>query len=492
VVFLPAGRYRCNSTLYLDFNRDGITLRGAGAGTVIDSRAASSAISLGVASDYNWAWPSSGNVVSSGLSKGSSNITIGSTSAFSIGQIVQLTMQNSTTATFPVVHVSGFGGLMRQKTRVTGKTDTTLSVWPALYGDYSALTTKVNVAQLQTDFAGIEDLAIDCSNGSVIYGIQLEQAYACWIKGVRVIKPVNYAFFLYDSLNCEIRNCYADQRKTEGSNGAGVLCNTSSACLVEDNILYKFFPIIEVNHGSSGNVYAYNFCHDSTVFGGGGAAIDSNHGPHNAYNLYEGNVAANVQSDGYFGGASHDTIFRNWLHGTQPGISTGWTVSLNRFTRQYSLVGNILGMTGNNASYSFGNPNMGNGSSTGTAQPSAGKWWVDWGKSPGPGGFQEKDLDVAATTWLKGNYLFGAGVPSNESLGSDPLPPSLYRTGKPVWWPSDMAWPPFDPMNVNASMSVSGSYIPAQAAYYNNGVWPSAGGPTATPKTPTGLRFISQ
>ena len=52
---------------------------------------------------------------------------------------------------------------------------------------------------------------------------------------------------------------------------------------------------------------------------------------------------------------------------------------------------------------------MGNSWSNGkTAQPSKGPYWADWertvasepGKGPGPGGFQELDLDVKVTTLL--------------------------------------------------------------------------------------------
>ncbi len=61
---------------------------------------------------------------------------------------------------------------------------------------------------------------------------------------------------------------------------------------------------MEINYGSCGNVFAYNFCYDSSSYGVVGGSIDSNHGPHNSYNLYEGNIAPNIQSDGYFGSAS--------------------------------------------------------------------------------------------------------------------------------------------------------------------------------------------
>src|SRR5205823_2784403 len=157
----------------------------------------------------------------------------------------------------------------------------------------------------------------------------------------------NYGFFLYDSARCEIRHCFADQRKVQGTNGAGLLCNTCSGCLVEDNIFYRFFPLMEINQGSSGNVFAYNFCYDSDVGGAMGAGIDSNHGPHNSYNLYEGNMGPTLQADGYFGSVSRDTVFRNWFHGTSPTIARGPTISLNRFTREYSLVGNVIGAPSN-------------------------------------------------------------------------------------------------------------------------------------------------
>jgi len=61
--------------------------------------------------------------------------------------------------------------------------------------------------------------------------------------------------------------------------------------------------------------------------------------------------------------------------------------------------------------YSLGFPNMGNGWSNGnTVQPSKGRYWADRdkmltskrGNGPGPSGFQELDLDVKATTLLKG------------------------------------------------------------------------------------------
>ena len=394
VMYLPAGRYRISSALYIDANKDNRTIRGDGMdATIIDCRTSNTGIFVGTGSDYNWSYPATGNNITGGLAKDSTTITIADTSAFSVGQMIQIAFQDQTNqatitaGAVPVVNVSGYGQNRRQKTRVVSKTATTLTIFPGIYhAPDTNLSARVNVAQFQTDGVGIEDLTIDCTNGSTVFGIEFEQCYGSWIKNVKVTNSSNYAFFLYDSLNCEIRRSYANQRRSQGTNGAGILCNTSSACLVEDNIVYKFFPLIEVNQGSSGNVFSYNLFEDSSVSGVLGAAIDSNHGPHNSFNLYEGNVAPNLQADGYFGSVSEDVAFRNWFHGTGPGGMIGFTLSLNRFTRRYSLVGNLFGRTGiNSGSYSFGNPNMGNSGSSGTAQPSIGIFWADW-KKPGAWG----------------------------------------------------------------------------------------------------------
>jgi len=120
-----------------------------------------------------------------------------------------------------------------------------------------------------------------------------------------------------------------------------------------------------------------------------GQPLIPNHGPHNSFNLYEGNISPNVQCDGFFGGASEDTLFRNWLHGTCPGVTLGrQPVLLQRFTRNYSVVGNIVGkngvtykcVNGNaiNSLYSLGEPNMGGCGFIGTAQLSTGHPWKDW------------------------------------------------------------------------------------------------------------------
>lgn len=383
VVYLPAGVYRVESILYIRHNRSGVTVRGAGIGsTIIDARV-NTVFAVGSNSDYRWNWPSTGNTVTGGLTKGSTVINIPNTDVFLPGQIIQIAVENQTASAAlksgatPTFSTSGYPFLRRQLTRVISKTPTSLKVYPAInYTPDAGLGAKVNVAQFQGNGIGIEDMTLDGTNGPLSFPIMFEQCYGSWVKGVKITKTGNYGIYFTNSLNCEVRQSVISERKTGGSNGAGILAGTVSSCLFEDNIILDLFPAVEINFSSTGNVIAYNVMENSV-----GGTLNTNHAPHNSFNLYEGNVTPNIQSDGYFGSASDDTFFRNWIHGTNSTKTLHtFMVSLNRFTRNYSFLGNIFGDIGTNGAspYSFGNPNMGNSMFTNTAKPSAGSFWRDW------------------------------------------------------------------------------------------------------------------
>jgi len=384
-VFVPSGKWLIDSQLAIPQGKDSITLRGAGAGTTVFDCRTNTCIFVGTGSDYTWSWPTTGNIVTSYAAdavSGGTTLTVADSSAFAVNQLVKFAVTND--ASVPVISVAGFDRTRGQMTRVVAKTGNSLTVFPPIYGfeRFGSLGAKVNVAQLQVNSVGIEDLTLDGSNGAVTFGIWFEQTYGSWIKNVTVTHSSNYEVFLNDSLNCEIRHSRLDTLNHSGTNGAGLLMNNASGCLIEDNIIREAFPDIEINFGSAGNVIAYNFINNSD----GSIGIDSNHGPHNSFNLFEGNVAHNLMSDGYFGGNSEDTIFRNLLHGNGvvPTDTLTWCLSLKRFTRNVSLVGNILGsMMHTSRCDAYGQPNIGNGGSSGTAQPSVGNYWADWRPNTG-------------------------------------------------------------------------------------------------------------
>jgi hypothetical protein len=486
VVYLPVGTYLLNGQINLGPNDDNITLRGDGDSTLLDVAVGSGrAIEAGSEADYQWNNPNLD--ITGSPKKGDTELTVGDTSALDaienggVGMLAHLSILND--LELPVASVAGFERMRRQISRIVAKTATTVTIFPPLYFDLpAALSPKLNVASYQGDFIGIEDMKLDNTKSKGFAAIWLEQCYGCWVKNVTSINTPNYHVALADSLQCEIRHCDLRERQTGGSNGAGILFGTTAATLVEDNIVYKIFPHLEINNGSAGNVFAYNFCEQNDVSGIMGVSIDSNHSPHNSFNLYEGNVASKFQSDGYFGSESEATLFRNWLHGTCDTTDQfGIAAYLNRFSRNFSLVGNVLGRTGypflyDNANggigyqeryiYVFGLPNIGNGGFSGFAPP-----WADaFGTNPGPGGFQELDQGVKATVLLKGNWnAKDSAVPASESLGEDTLPGSLYRSSKPGWF-GDLKWPAFDPAGPNQSYEA----IPAGYRYVNKADPPGA------------------
>jgi len=487
VVYLPAGTYLINTPGGLRL-KSNITIRGDGPDkTVMILGPAGGALNILENADYRW---DKHFAITGSPRKGQTVLHVGDTSPLhsyrngGIGQICRISLKND--LKLPVIAPAHWDYLRKQMTRVVAKTPTTISISPPLVFDLpEALSPRIAVATRQAEFAGIEDLKIDGAQSKSAWLIYMEQCYGCWVKNVTVVNVLGYHVNLLDNLQCEVRHCYITKRMRKGSNGAGILAWCISSCLIEDNILAEQFPNIELIGGSTGNVIGYNFCTASQSLGDLAGVDISHHGAHNSYNLHEGNAAEKFQSDGYHGSASHDTVFRNWFRGKSDKIDNFWVcVNLNRFTRDFNLVGNVLGAKGHtwlydNANrgfgyhqhliYVLGMPNCGNGGFSGkTVQPSKGTYWADWekmlaaepGKGPGPNGFQELDLDVAATTILKGNYNYSdKAVRAGESLNGARLPASLYHSEKPAWF-GNLSWPPFGP-----DVKFEDNKIPAQVRF---------------------------
>ena len=462
VVYLPAGTYRINSGLGL---KSHVTLRGAGMDkTVLMLYNAASVAANG---NYGTLHSAGGDVITGGLEKGSTKITLASTAAYSVGQEIEIGAKNPTTVPMKpsdpvVVGVGGFDYLRQQKGIVTAKTDTTLTFQPPLYIDYTKTPCRL-LAATPLVGVGVEDLAIDAVNSTTPFVLKFSDNYGSWVKNVKVGNARNYTITMDDCIQCEIRHSWLDkQNRGSGSNGAGFLCEFSTGILFEDNIIGTSYPSIEVNFGTIGSVFAYNFLKndDPTTQG-----IDMNHGPHNQLNLYEGNIIPNSMSDGYFGSNSSETIFRNWYRGVS-GDQPTYTLALKRFSRNFSIVGNIFqdpNYKFSGKGLSLGQPNIGNSSDNGSTAPP----WPDWGKKPGPGGFQEMDGGVLKTAIIKDNFWYFDKTIDRPLPAGQRLPDSMYHRTKPAWF-GDLKWPPFDPARPNPSFEA----IPAGYRYVHNGKGP--------------------
>jgi hypothetical protein len=251
-----------------------------------------------------------------------------------------------------------------------------------------------------------------------------------------------------NATNCTVEHCDASSTRAPGAgaNTEGLdLYSNSCWCLVQncamDNAGFPMIILGDWAGGCVGNVIAYNFCHNETGATSGPMAISGNHGPHNMFNLWEGNFAQNYASDGYYGSDSHNTLARNYFSGQYDRASYDdeCAIALAHWASTYNIVGNILGTPSysmiyeasgvsyqNGAIYRLGFPNEGNRS------------YADSGPNPSaPSCF---DTNVAATLLRKGNYDYV----NNARDTSDTITNSYYLVAKPGWF-GDLTWPAFDP-----------------------------------------------
>jgi Pectate lyase superfamily protein len=461
VVYLPAGTYRIDKPI--DFRqKKKITLRGAGMSTLLvdHTNGGNAMISIGGDSVQMLA---SGTAITAGLSKGSAEVTVDSATGFSVGMLVVLSQRNDPAL---VWSPNGQDRLLQQVTSVKAINGNTITIFPPTYWTWNrALDPRLyNYGGFQAEWDGCEDFRVDRTNGKATSTIFIDQGYACWIKGVRSEKAPNYHFMAVESACLEIRESVAWDSIAHVTNGAGVLFyRRVCSSLVEDNITYRCFPGVEINSGSGGNVIAYNLMEDNYTDQSRlmGASFDCNHGAHTCMDLYEGNVGSMFQSDGYFGSASHITLFRNRFHGTNPTLTdNSKCVDLGRWSQYFNVVGNVLGTAGFSVLldptetfpyakpviYRLGFPNMGNNGFEGTRPPSTAN--------------DALDTRVRATLIRHGNYDFvtkstawEAGIKDRE------LPASLYLSSKPAWF-GDLAWPA-----IGSDLSPMVGQIPAQARY---------------------------
>lgn len=382
VVYLPAGEYRCVSGFAGSLSCKNFTIRGAGptlTTIVYDNPSdAGRCFVFGNGSAFNF--PASDNTVLTGNTKDSDTITIADASPFSVGMIIRIEWENMDDDTeieagkVPILSTYGHSWVRNQSCRVTAVNTTTdtIEFTPPIIHDPDGLTARVFLSTFPVSGIGIESMTVDGVDTNPFSLIEFQDAHDCWVYNVSVKKANNYNIYFAACLNMEVRYSTVSERTAGGSNGAGLLANNCSAILVEDNIFFDLSPCIEWNFCTSGSVFAYNFVD---------GIANINHGPHNSFNLYEGNICTFLQSDGYFGGSSECTVYRNWLNGVLQDDTQYPIISLNRFSRDYSMVGNIFGNTGWNFGddpYTFGYPNLGNSSYTGEAQPTLGDFWDDW------------------------------------------------------------------------------------------------------------------
>lgn len=397
-LLLPEGVFKLSQGLVLPSN---FTLRGAGQNAdrsfkTVLRPTGSGALGAGTggvsfANTYT---------ITAGLTTGATDITIASTSAYTAGDICWIKFSNvESNADIiagyePIMHTYGSPNVRLEIVRVASVLNgTQLRLEnPITHHVFASTTAKISRAQSGSSdgkFIGIEALEVNGSDSNTLsYSFVGTLLYGSWIDRCSFRFTKNYHVAYTYSINCEVVSSVCDSRSIGGTNGSGILVNSTTRSLFENNVIKNIVPGIEVNFGSCGNVFAYNFAD------GAGTNFNVNHGAHNSFNLFEGNIVPQFQSDGYFGGSSRDTFWRNWITGRYESqeppayVNDPVPFSLNRFTRYYQVYGNLVSradwwpMTQPNATglaYSFGNPNISNSGYTGSISMLAGEFGEDWG-----------------------------------------------------------------------------------------------------------------
>jgi len=383
---VPAGTFRMNGAMGFGsvFSaRNNVVLKGAGS-TLTTFRAVSEGgnIFCGAGTGASYAV----RVINSGLVKGATSLTVVDVDGqiFANAQLrIQINnLDDIAEITAGAVLVHSTGGAKRKKWQtvwVTSIVGTTVNFYPPLFESYTATGVTAICYGYPFDLTniGMEGFTIDLESANYTFGVSISQVARFWAHDLRIYKQKEYGMHIAGCFAPNITRCHFDDSKlAPGSNQSGLLYESTASGLVEDNIFNGMSPAIEVNHGCAGNVFAYNFFKPLVGTGVNAgflyAGLNGNHGPHQFLNLYEGNVGSVSQWDGLFGSSGRDTLLRNWFSGSSSNGAGGWHtrggIILNRFQYQFLLLGNVFGRTGSSAvSYILGQPNMGNGDSTGTA-----------------------------------------------------------------------------------------------------------------------------
>ena len=467
VVYLEAGTYRLSAPIDIAAAAE-VTLRGAGAGkTIIDADPPGPAAIVSSPRSYIDAAPAGGADIAAGYEQGSTRITLAAAPgrAFQAGRLIQIVQDDDQVLVFHRRGNWAGGRNLRHTSRITevkGKAVTFATPIPFSYDRTRRPQALAQPANAR--LVGIEALTVR-ANGRL--AVAFGGADRCWIRGLETSGTGNSAIELRGSSQCEVRGCYLHDAHgfPRQSDGYGIfLFYGTGFARVEDNIGCRLGCLVLMN-GASTNAVAYNFDCEGGRAGLGWVlpSINCNHGPHGIMNLFEGNVIARFQNDGYHGSTSHGLLLRNRIHGLRPEFTfERQLVDLCRGSYYHSLLGNVLGdaswtpgayemsgQPGHAASciYQLGYPNADNTSLAPETE-------FEGFRAPLP------DARVRETLLRHGNYdYFNRRTLWDENLASKDLPASLLYASKPGYFGS-LPWPPIGP-----DVEGLAGPIPAQARW---------------------------
>lgn len=167
---------------------------------------------------------------------------------------------------------------------------------------------------------GFENFYIERTNSTKGYGctFKFDMAVNCWVKGIESYYCTGYHVNVSRSSHIEISGCYIHHATNYDSDkGAGygvVLGNSTTNCLIENNIFKKARHAMLVGTGANCNVFSYNYSREQTwdwdwLHSGADICL---HGRYPFSNLFEHNKVEKIWADPSHGiNGPYNTMIRN-------------------------------------------------------------------------------------------------------------------------------------------------------------------------------------
>jgi hypothetical protein len=312
-IFFPAGVYSFTSPI--SFNRDSITVKGAG----YDSTQLRFNFSGNLSNCINISGTQSNTDTTSLAAPGirdSASVSVLNAGQFTTGDWVYL-QTNDAQYMFSSWAYGSLGQIMQIKT-ISGNKIT----FHSPFRFYYKLTLQPKITKINPrKCIGIECLKVkrmDATAGQSSI-ISFNRSVQCWIKGIES-DSTNFGHVeLNRSSNIEIKNSWFHHAFSYGGGGQayGVIFQFSSGeCLVENNIFQYLRHSMLFQAGANGNVCSYNYSREpnwtQSFFPPNSAGDIVFHGNYPFANLCEGNINQNTIIDNsHAKNGPYNTLYRN-------------------------------------------------------------------------------------------------------------------------------------------------------------------------------------
>lgn len=453
VVELGPGTFTVSSTIALD---KGVVLRGAGSegapsGTTIVKAGGETVVEIGSTRDQI-CYGGDGIPLTVDGEKESSTLTVGAAAAqFQPGDLALVDIVDDADVDegdCPYFkRVDHRSASQRVEIGAVDAAAGTLTLTAPLHwpfpagGSYQAEITRVT--QPVVRYAGLEKVRLKGGtnpgyNGEMAGGVDMSNAAYCWVKDVQTDETIGGMHVsMTGTYRSVVRDSYVHHSADYGFGhdcyGIVLRCGAADN-LIENNIVRYMNKPIMFNVSGGGNVIGYNYADNSWADPAGWQEVNVDcHCSFPHMELMEGNEAPHMGATTTHGNAGYLTFYRNHASSqfAPPAVAgsnesqTGNVTALQFDGGDIGMnvLGNVLGTEGVSAVYDAYD---------------SGPFSIFELGANGAGA-----SDVAATSLFRhGNYdAVQHSVSWDPSTANHTLPPSLYLTHAPSWWPSDTPWP---------------------------------------------------